>query len=246
MVEIGAGHGDLTRVLAESAGRVCSVELDRTFKEHLDPLAQQYKNLEIIYGDFLSTPLAPFKGKGTIKVVGNIPYGITGRILSKLVAERSGIESIHLTVQKEIGQRMAAKPFTKAYGALSVICQLIADVKLLLTLRAGVFLPPPKVDSVFVALLPKEGNSDITDEMLHFVHMCFEHKRKHLRYSLVKHFGQARTAELYHIMGFAQTIRAEEIKPERFPAMYRFIENSTIPNEKEQAGQVPSAGSGRN
>lgn len=223
VVEIGAGQGDLTRCLSEAAGHVYSVELDRTFTEPLGTLERSRKNLTVIFGDFLAIPLAFFKADRPIKVVGNIPYKITGAILSKLVDEREGIASAHLTVQKEIGQRVVSKPYTRAYGALSVICQLLAEVRVLFSINARSFVPPPKVDSVFLSLLFKEEAKGTGEDFLKFVHVCFEHKRKHLRYTLAKHFTAEQIAELYLYMGFKDSARAEEIGPEKFVTMYSHL-----------------------
>jgi 16S rRNA (adenine1518-N6/adenine1519-N6)-dimethyltransferase len=223
VVEIGAGQGDLTRCLAEAAGNVYGVELDRTFAEPLNTLERSHKNLTVIFGNFLTIPLASFKGERPIKVMGNIPYKITGAILSKLIDEREDIASAHITVQKEIGERMVSRPYTRAYGGLSVICQLLAEVKILFTIKARSFVPPPKVDSVFLSLLFKEEAKDIREDFLKFVHICFEHKRKHLRYTLAKHFTAHQIAELYLSMGFQDSVRAEEIEPEKFVTMFHIL-----------------------
>lgn len=223
VVEIGPGHGDLTRALVEKAGYVYAVELDTSFGRYLDPLVDQHKNLQIIFGDVLDVPLAQFShGKG-IKVVANIPYKITAPILFKLIGERSMIAGAYLTVQREIGERIASKPFHRSYGALSVICQLIADVKVLLYLKPGLFVPPPKVESAYIAMVFRDDADDVDEDMTDFVKACFEHKRKHLRQALVRRYGDNRTASLYESMGFVPSIRAEEIGPEGFRKMYNFL-----------------------
>jgi len=223
VVEIGAGHGDLTRALVEKAGYVYAIELDRSFGRYLDPLVDQHKNLQIIFGNVLDVPLSQFShGKG-IKVVANIPYKITAPILFKLIGERSMIASAHLTVQREIGERIASKPFNRSYGALSVICQLVAETKILLYLKPGLFIPPPKVESAYVAMIFKSDGDNVDEDMKDFIKACFEHKRKHMRQALVRRYGDDRTDSLYVSMGFIPSIRAEEIEPEGFRKMYNFL-----------------------
>jgi 16S rRNA (adenine1518-N6/adenine1519-N6)-dimethyltransferase len=223
VVEIGAGHGDLTRALVEKAGHVYAIELDTSFRRYLDPLADQHKNLQIIFGNVLDVPFSQFsRGKG-VKVVANIPYKITAPILFKLIGERSMIISAYLTVQREIGERIASKPFNRSYGALSVICQLVAETKILLYLKPGLFIPPPKVESAYVAMVFKGDGDDVDEDMRDFIKACFEHKRKYLRQALVRHYGDEGTTSLYESMGFPPSIRAEEIDPERFKTMYAFL-----------------------
>ncbi|MBP6940602.1 MAG: ribosomal RNA small subunit methyltransferase A [Syntrophorhabdaceae bacterium] len=223
VVEIGAGHGDLTKALVEKAGQVFAVELDTSLRNHLDPLADQYKNLKVIYGNVLDIPLTQFSAGKGIKVVANIPYKITAPILFKLIGERPVIKSAHLTVQREIGERMASKPFNRSYGALSVICQLVAGTKILLYLKPGLFIPPPKVESAYVSMIFRDDGNDVDGDVTGFIKTCFEHKRKHLRQALVRRYGEEKTTSLYASMGFLPSVRAEEIAPEKFKAMYALL-----------------------
>lgn len=221
VVEIGAGHGDFTRAICEKAGTVFAVELDQSFQRYLEPLEEEQANLKIIFGDILATPFAQFAGDRKIKVMGNIPYGITGPILFKIMEERRIIHSAYLTTQKEIGQRVTSISHRRSYGAVSVVCQLVADVKMLYSLKAGVFTPPPKVDSVYFSMIFKEDAFSIDSAMTGFIRHCFENKRKYLRNALLKHYSEEQITALYDAMGFAPSIRAEEIEPHTFVEMYR-------------------------
>jgi 16S rRNA (adenine1518-N6/adenine1519-N6)-dimethyltransferase len=221
VIEIGAGHGDLTRAICEKAGSVYSVELDRSFGGYLEPLEKEQKNLKVLFSDILEVPFSQFGSEKKIKVIGNIPYGITGPILFKIIEERAFIESAYLTTQKEIGQRIVSSPHKRSYGAVSVICQLVADVKMLLNLKAGIFIPPPKVDSVYFSMVFKENAQHIDDTLIQFIKHCFENKRKYLKHALLKYYNEERVASLYASMGFPPSIRAEEIEPEGFVEMYR-------------------------
>ncbi len=223
-VEIGAGHGDLTRCLAEKAKSLYAVELDRSFSQYLEPLEREFSNVRIVYDDFLSLPLVKFRREKKIKVVGNIPYKITGPIVVKILKERAVVESAHLLMQKEIAQRIVSKPHRKEYGSLSANCQIFADVKILTYVKPEVFIPPPKVDSALLSLVFNEGEEKTDNGLIEFVRSCFENKRKHLRYPLVRRYGQERTAYLYERMGFPHSVRAEEIEPQKFKEMYRLLE----------------------
>ena len=198
-----------------------SVELDRTFREYLEPLVEQAGNLTVVYDDILRVPLSRFASHGKIKVVANIPYGITGPILFKLIHERALVESAFLTTQKEIGQRVVSLSHQKSYGALSVICQLTAETKILLNLKPGVFIPPPKVDSVYFSLIFREDSDYVDGGLIEFIKHCFEHKRKYLSHALSKYYENERISALYDAMGFIPSVRAEEINPGGFVEMYR-------------------------
>ena len=95
-----AGHGDLTRAICEKAGYVHSVELDESFRDRLELLEEEHENLRIHFGDFLEMSIAGFADTGKIKVIGNIPYGITGPILFKIMEERDYVGSAYLTSAK--------------------------------------------------------------------------------------------------------------------------------------------------
>jgi len=225
VVEIGPGQGDLTRCLAEKAGFVYAVELDRTFKGHLDAVEETYGNVKILFKDFLGTSLSQFKSDRKIKIVANIPYKITAPIMFKIIAERASIESAHLTVQREIAESVVSKPYRRTYGAMSVNLQLLSEVKLLFILKPTVFIPPPKVDSALLSIIFKEDEAAIDEKLLEFVRLCFQHKRKYMKNSIIKHYEMDVIDALYRFMGFTGSIRAEEIEPQRFKEMYAFLES---------------------
>jgi 16S rRNA (adenine1518-N6/adenine1519-N6)-dimethyltransferase len=226
VVEIGAGQGDFTRSLAERAGHVFAVELDSSFRQYLEPLEQEFGNLTIVYGDFLSIPLTRFVREGRLKVVGNIPYKITGPIVVKLIRERAVVDSAYLTMQKEIAVRITSKPCNRSYGGLSVVCQVFADVEILLGIHRKVFVPPPKVDSAFLAMRIREGERSTDNGLMGFIRTCFENKRKQLKYAFTKHYGEEARKGLYQRMNFSPLIRAEEIPPDTFKEMHRYLQES--------------------
>ena len=203
-----------------------AVELDWSFRQYLEPLEREYDNVKVIYGDFLKIPLAQFRGEKSIKIVGNIPYKITGPIVIKILKERFAVDSAHLTMQKEIAQRIVSKPHNKEYGSLSANCQIFADVKVLTYIKPEVFIPPPKVDSALLSMVFKESEKQTDNALIDFIRNCFQNKRKHLRYPLAKQYSQDKIESLYDRMGFPYSIRAEEIDPFTFKEMYRLLECS--------------------
>lgn len=223
VLEIGTGHGDLTRAICEKAGRVYSVELDRSLTNRLEAFEKEHDNLTILFGNFLEMSIADFAQHGKLKIVGNIPYGITGPILFKIMEARQYVGSAYLTAQREIGQRLVSRSHQRSYGSLSVICQLVADVKILLNLKPGVFVPPPKIDSVYFSMVFRNTAGYVNEEMMYFIKQCFENKRKFLTFALGKYFQEQQIESLYAQMGFPASIRAEEIEPEQFVRMYSHL-----------------------
>ena len=152
VLEIGPGEGILTQCLLESpAGRVVAVEIDRRCADFLRSRFAGEKRFRLIEEDFLKTELPePDPPGGKWRVVGNIPYAITSPILFRLLDIRSSISDFTLTVQKEVAQRVASPPGTKAYGIPSVLLKQHAEVRLLFTIPPGAFRPVPRVDSAVV------------------------------------------------------------------------------------------------
>ncbi len=223
VVEIGAGRGDLTRAIAARAARVFAVEVDRDMMPYLEGIARVSKNVEIVFDDILAVDIAGLAGEHTVRVLGNIPYGITGPIIFKLIDERHCMDSAILTVQKEIGERITASAGTRVYGSLSVAVQLVADVKILMRLKPQVFVPPPKVESVYFSMRFRKDGVDVDDDLLAFVRGAFGHKRKFMRRALVEGYGEEVVDRLYEKMDFPRSIRAETIEPSIFKEMYAVI-----------------------
>ena len=223
VVEIGAGEGDLTRCIIPHARLVHAVELDKHFKRSLGPLERLFPNVRVTFDNILDLPLRSFVEDSRIKVMGNIPYNITGDILFKLLSELDVVESAYLTMQKEVGERLVSKPCSRSYGALSVIFQLYASVRLLLKLKPALFIPPPEVESVFVAIVFDQERMKADQDLIDFIKACFRYKRKYLKHSLEPVFGRDRVGALYRFMGFEPSARAEQIRPEVFERMYTFV-----------------------
>ncbi len=225
VVEIGAGKGDLTRCIIPRARFVHAIELDKQFRGSLEPLEHLFPNVSVTFDSILNVPLRSFVKDERMKVMGNIPYNITGDILFKLLSEMDVIESAHLTMQKEVGERLASKPCSRSYGALSVIFQTYASVKLLLKLKPSLFIPPPEVESLFIAIMFKHDNIGPDQGLIDFIKACFRYKRKYLRHSLEPLLGKERVQALYTFMDFHPSVRAEELEPKIYERMYAYVKD---------------------
>jgi len=188
VLEIGPGTGVLTKYLIEQVKKLVVVEIDRQLSQNLSEQFGAHAHFTIITGDFLKMPLTEvFTGEQRWKIVGNIPYHITSPIIFNLFTINKQIQSLTLTVQKEVAQRIVANPHNKNYGILAVISQLYADVKILFTMSKHVFYPKPTVDSAvvhwnFLPLL----RYPVADEQLFIkmVRTVFNQRRKVLKNSL--------------------------------------------------------------
>jgi 16S rRNA (adenine1518-N6/adenine1519-N6)-dimethyltransferase len=224
VVEIGSGQGDLTARLAEVARFVYAVELDRTFETFLARVQRDSGNVKVTLEDIMKVSISELSGGHVVRVVGNIPYHLTGDILFKLLEEKRVIRDAHLTVQREVAERIASGPRSRNYGALSVIFQLYASVKILLYLKAALFVPPPKVDSAFVSIIFKDKEAAADPRLIDFVKLCFFYKRKYLRNCLERRYDRKVVEDLFFRMGFEASKRAEEIEPSLFQEMHEFME----------------------
>jgi len=226
IIEIGAGQGDLTEYIAKKVRYVYAIEIDKSFKRNHYAIEKEYRNISFIYDDVLKISFASFCKTENCKVIGNIPYNITGPILFKAFNEREYIESAYFTIQKEVALRIVSPPGKRIYGALSVIAQLLSRPKILFYMKPSVFIPPPKVESALLFLDFKEDTTGgLAKGLIDFITICFRNKRKFMKYALTKHFGKEKTENLYNHMVFPYSLRAENIEPNLFLEMYRYMEH---------------------
>jgi 16S rRNA (adenine1518-N6/adenine1519-N6)-dimethyltransferase len=156
-IEIGSGHGEMTRHLLAPGGPVYAIELDPSLTTGLRRLAKEFPNLTVIPGDILKTDLTALASGRRIRLYGNLPYYITSPILHHLFTFASFIDEMHFVVQTEVAQRLAALPSTRDYGYLSVVTQFYTRPELVFEIPRNAFHPPPKVTSALVTLrLPGE------------------------------------------------------------------------------------------
>jgi 16S rRNA (adenine1518-N6/adenine1519-N6)-dimethyltransferase len=184
ILEIGPGRGILTRLLIQQAKRVIAIELDRDLYQTLRDELRHAPTLSLIQGDALEYPYESIAE--SFKVVANLPYSISTPLLFRLLGLKEKISSMTLMIQKEVADRIIAKPSSKAYGPLSVAVQLYADPKTCFLVRPTCFVPRPKVASAVIRLhrLPTLRVPVQERFFLRIVKAAFGHRRKTLKNSL--------------------------------------------------------------
>jgi 16S rRNA (adenine1518-N6/adenine1519-N6)-dimethyltransferase len=229
-IEIGPGHGEMTRLLAAKDRRVIAIEADPRLAANLQDAIRarpgDWPGVEIVVGDVLELDLAKLAG-GRFRVYGNLPYYITSPILHRLFGCADQIASIHVVMQLEVAERVVARPGRREYGYLSAACQFYTRPKLALKIPPGAFRPPPKVKSALVQMdLPGEGPSlGIADQakFLKFIQLCFGHKRKTLRNNLRTIASDERIHEALAGGGLRSDARAEQLSLAHFAALFAAI-----------------------
>ena len=225
VLEIGPGIGPLTQQLALRAKKVCAVELDNRLKPILDLTVGEFGNLEILWDDVLKQDIPAlvkekFDGLRPMACA-NLPYYITSPILTALL-EAECFESVTVMVQKEVAQRIAAKPGTADYSAFTIFCQYYTEPEILFDVPAGCFMPQPKVTSAVITLRTrKEKPWDILDESVFFkvVRASFAMRRKKLSNGLASGFpelGKTGAAEVIEAAGFDANVRGETLSIPEF------------------------------
>ena len=220
VLEIGPGIGPLTQQLCLRAGKVCAVELDSRLKPILDLTVGEFSNLEILWEDVLNLDIPAlvqekFPGLRPMACA-NLPYYITSPILTALL-EADCFDSVTVMVQKEVAQRIAAKPGSADYGAFSVFCQYYAQPELLFDVPAHCFLPQPKVTSAVISLKTYgERPWKVENEKTFFrlVRASFAMRRKKLSNGLASGFpelGKTGAAEVIAAAGFDANVRGETL-----------------------------------
>ena len=188
LVEIGPGLGAITLPLLESAGRLTAIELDRDVIPHLQSAARAKGELTIVQGDALEQPLAPLApAGGKLRLVGNLPYNVSTPLLFHFLEQADCVLDMHFMLQKEVVQRMAARPGGKEYGRLTVMLASRCKVEPLFNIGPGAFRPPPKVDSAFVRLTPYSAPPFAIPDRERYariVTQAFSHRRKNLKNAL--------------------------------------------------------------
>jgi 16S rRNA (adenine1518-N6/adenine1519-N6)-dimethyltransferase len=224
-IEIGAGHGEMTEHLASTGAPVTAIELDAPLVRRLQRLTQQFPNLNVVASDVLKVDIAEISAGRRVRVYGNLPYYITSPILHHLFAFAEIIDEIHVVIQLEVAERLAAQPGGRDYGYLSVATQLYSRPEIVLKIPREAFDPPPEVASALVTLrLPgRDVNlGDLSKEhLLDFVKVCFAQKRKTLVNNL-KSYGKADVIRAaLEKCGLRADARAEQLSVGQFVGLWR-------------------------
>lgn len=203
-LEIGPGIGALTQKLAEEAGKVTAIEIDNRLIPILSEILEEEEHVDVVHGDVLRIDLRQlfaekFAGFEKVSVVANLPYYVTTPILMKLLEEKLPLEHIVVMIQKEVAQRMAAKPGGKEYGSLSVAVQYYCTTEIVCMVPHTVFIPQPNVDSAVIKLTVRDKPAvQVEDEAFFFkvVQSAFTQRRKTLINNLMMLTGKEKRPEL--------------------------------------------------
>lgn len=227
VLEVGPGTGVLTERLLTKAGKLIAVETDRLLAEHLRKQFGAEERLQLIEQDFLTVDLKFFEQYTPRKAISNLPYSITSPALFKILTSPAPFERIVLTMQKEVAQRLAAKPGSRTYGRLSVLVALAGKIENRFDLPPAVFRPRPRVVSRAIAITPKRDMSDFPGSLLErVIKAAFGTRRKQAAVALTAGLARPR-AEMdaaLKAVGIKATARAEEIAPEEYVALARALE----------------------
>lgn len=223
VLEVGPGIGTLTQGLAESGADVVAVELDKRLLPVLDVTLEGYDNVRIVNGDILQVDIMEQVQKPDFKCCANLPYYITTPIIFAILEKRLPMERLVVMVQKEVAERMAAKPGSKDYGALSVAIQYFTEPEIAFIVPPSSFIPAPSVDSaVIVCKRRSTPPVEVCDENLFFrvVKAAFSLRRKMLSNSL-KNMGikGEQVNKWLELAGVNGKRRAETLSLEDFAAL---------------------------
>ena len=237
VLEVGPGTGSLTESLLECGARVVAVEIDRGLAALLRERLGENSRLTLVQADILSSkhqinPLVmkllnetqPREG-GTRKLVANLPFQVATPLLIDLLRAATPIGQLTCTIQKEVGERLAADPRTDAYGPASVICQSLAEIELIAIMPPTAFWPRPKVESLMLTLRPLPADQvDVVDvdDFVDFVHQGFNQRRKMLR-RMVREWKMLDVLAAFKRAGISPESRPEEVTPHGWRAFHRAV-----------------------
>lgn len=216
VVEIGPGGGVLTGELLAAGARVVGLELDRAWAFELGRRTAGARNLRLVVADALEVPWERLPAPTL--VAGNLPYNVGTALLERLLPHHAVVPRAAFLLQKEVAERLVARPGDAAYGALSVLVQARAEARVLGRVRPGSFRPPPKVESAFVGLVlrpPPLPEAEMPAFTV-LVRLAFGQRRKTLRNALAAGWGHARAEAVLAAAGIPPRARAEELGLEEF------------------------------
>lgn len=227
VLEIGPGIGTMTQYLAEAAGKVVAVEIDRNLLPILQETLADYDNVKVIHADVLSLDLEKLVQEENdgrpIKVVANLPYYITTPIIMALFEQHVPLANVTVMVQKEVAARMKSGPGSKDYGALSLAVQYYAEPYIVANVPCNCFMPRPNVDSAVIRLTRyEEPPVQVKDERMLFkiIRASFNQRRKTLQNGLNNsselNFTKDQIAAAIAEAGFSPSVRGEALTLEQF------------------------------
>ena len=226
VLEIGPGIGTMTQYLAEAAGHVYAVEIDKNLLPVLDETLSEYDNVTVVNNDILKVDIRELVSDREVKVVANLPYYITTPIIMGLFENHIPASSITVMVQKEVAMRMQAGPGSKDYGALSLAVQYYAKPYIVANVPPNCFMPRPNVGSAVIRLTKHEKPPvEVEDEALMFrlIRASFNQRRKTLQNGIHNaanlSFSKEHVVDALNALGLPESVRGEAFTLEQFAAL---------------------------
>ena len=226
VLEIGPGIGSMTQYLAEAAGHVYAVEIDKNLLPVLDETLSEYDNVTVVNNDILKVDIRELVSDREVKVVANLPYYITTPIIMGLFENHIPASSITVMVQKEVAMRMQAGPGSKDYGALSLAVQYYAKPYIVANVPPNCFMPRPNVGSAVIRLTKHEKPPvEVEDEALMFrlIRASFNQRRKTLQNGIHNaanlSFSKEQVVDALNALGLPESVRGEALTLEQFAAL---------------------------
>lgn len=217
VIEVGPGAGALTRHLQGRGGRLVLIEKDRKLAEYLH---DAYPEAEVVCGDAVEFDLRPFFKEGPVHLIGNLPYSVGTEIMRRLLTPPTPVARAVLMVQKEVAERICARPRSKAFGVLSLMLQLDWIPRVLKTIGPGPFYPQPEIDSSVLLFEPRPADDlprHCREAFAELVKRGFSQRRKQLKKNLG--VDSAAWTEAVAPLGIPETVRAEELSLEQWVAL---------------------------
>ncbi len=223
VIEVGPGGAIMTKELASRSKQVLAYEIDRDLEAELYKKLESFNNVDIIFGDFLTSNLLDDIKKysySTLFFVSNVPYYITTPIILKLVQSKLKFDKIVMMVQKEVGERFTSLPAHKEYGSITVLLNYFYNIKKEFYVTRDKFIPEPNVDSVIISFSEKENRLKLKDYSFfeQLLKDSFQFKRKNIRNNLKK-YDLKIVENILNMYGYDLSVRAERLSVEIFVSL---------------------------
>ena len=229
VLEIGPGAGTLTKIIAQNCKSVTSYEIDENLKDILQQNLSNISNSKIIFADALKTDIKQIENNfsGNYKIIANLPYYITTPLLFKFIEQTKKVDSITVMVQKEVGERLIAKPNSKDYGIITIMLDFYGNTKITRQVNRKMFTPSPNVDSCVVRVDLQKNKYSCDEKMFSkIVHASFAMRRKTLVNNLSSGLGVSKefVSSLLQKADISQTARAESLTTADFVKLTNYFD----------------------
>jgi len=235
IVEIGAGTGALTSLLAPQTARYFAVELD----SDLLPYLQSIPEIDILHQDIRNVDLCAIQGglplERKIRIIGNLPYYVASNILMWLISQRACIHNMTLLFQEEVAQRILAPPSDSDFGYLSVISQYYCNIQKGFKIHKNCFIPRPEIESRILRFEFLPDTQIPFDELTDFLAKAFSQRRKKLRNNLLRTLALEPDSldEVFHELGLDENVRAENLSPGQYEELIIRLQNQGSKTKEE-------------